>query len=50
MYRRKLQKRTDLFRISRLSRKNSKTDDEDETHVTSDQGNIPTENKAKTDK
>ena len=50
MYRRKLQKLTDLFRISRLSRKNSKTDDEDETHVTSDQGNIPTENKEKTDK
>ena len=50
MYRRKLQKLTDLFRISRLSRKNSKTDDEDETHVTSEQGNIPTENKEKTDK
>ena len=50
MYRRKLQKLTDLFRISRLSRKNSKTDDEDETHATSEQGNIPTENKEKTDK
>ena len=50
MSRRKLQKLTDLFRISRLSRKNSKSDDEDETQVTSDQGNIPTENKEKTDK